>query len=330
MFRRITSRDFGAYHDLYAVGSTVSRIGDRFEATVMARSVAGLLLFDRQIAGAVHQREASRVRFDDLAHVNVQVLRSGRMLAGSPGAERLLAAGDAVLFDTLRPQRTVLHDADYVTVALPRAVVEAAVPNLGALHGRVLSREACPGLGEAVLALARGASGSSDAALGGSSLIAGLLAPMAGRARGLPAWQEGEDAEAAKRLRASLFIDAHLGRHGLDVRAVATGSGLSRSALYRAFAPVGGVGGEIGRRRVARLRAAILRSNGTVPIATLAWDLGFPSPSHCWRAFKAAYGVGPGQLRDAIRMPQEGTVGDLEADHLRGWIRGLNDTVRAA
>jgi AraC-like DNA-binding protein len=324
---------FAAYHDLYAVGSTVSRIGDRFQAAVRGRRAAGLLLFDRQIAGAVHQREAPRVRRDDLEHVNVQVLRSGRMLAGEPGAERLLAAGDAVLFDTTRPQRTVLYDADYVTVALPRDVVEGAVPNLRALHGRVLPQRAFPALAEAVLSLARGVSGTTDVFQGGNRLIAGLLRP----AGDLPAWQAGDDdeADAARRLRALLFIDAHLGRRDLDVHAVASGSGMSRSSLYRAFAPVGGVGREIVRRRVARLRSAILQSGGDARISTLVWTLGFATPSHGSRAFKAAYGLAPGQLRAEIRAPEgrflEGrSLEDLEPDHLRDWIRVLNGSSRTS
>lgn len=324
---------FAAYHDLYAVGSTVSRIGDRFQAAVRGRRAAGLLLFDRQIAGAVHQREAPRVRRDDLEHVNVQVLRSGRMLAGEPGAERLLAAGDAVLFDTTRPQRTVLYDADYVTVALPRDVVEGAVPNLRALHGRVLPQRAFPALAEAVLSLARGVSSTTDVFQGGNRLIAGLLRP----AGDLPAWQAGDDdeAEAARRLRALLFIDAHLGRRDLDVHAVASGSGMSRSSLYRAFAPVGGVGREIVRRRVARLRSAILQSGGDARISTLVWTLGFATPSHGSRAFKAAYGLAPGQLRAEIRAPEgrflEGrSLEDLEPDHLRDWIRVLNGSSRTS
>jgi AraC-like DNA-binding protein len=324
---------FAAYHDLYAVGSTVSRIGDRFQAAVRGRRAAGLLLFDRQIAGAVHQREAPRVRRDDLEHVNVQVLRSGRMLAGEPGAERLLAAGDAVLFDTTRPQRTVLYDADYVTVALPRDVVEGAVPNLRALHGRVLPQRAFPALAEAVLSLARGVSGTTDVFQGGNRLIAGLLRP----AGDLPAWQAGDDdeADAARRLRALLFIDAHLGRRDLDVHAVASGSGMSRSSLYRAFAPVGGVGREIVRRRVARLRSAILQSGGDARISTLVWTLGFATPSHGSRAFKAAYGLAPGQLRAEIRAPEgrflEGrSLEDLEPDHLRDWIRALNGSSRTS
>jgi AraC-like DNA-binding protein len=324
MLRRAASDEFGTYHDLYSVASSVSQVGDRFEATVMGRRAAGLFLFDRQVAGVVHQREASRARRDGLEHLNLQVLRSGQMLAGVPGNERLLAAGDAVLFDTTLPQRTILHDADYVTVTLPREVVEAVAPDFRILHGAVLSREACPGLGEAVLTLARGASETAGAGLGGSALIASLIAAAMDRSGRCATDRDGEEIETARRLRASLFIDAHLGRHDLDVGVVAAGSGVSRSALYRAFAPVGGVKGEIVRRRVARLRSAILRGDGRTPIATLAWTLGFASASHGSRAFAAAYGVPPGQFRDAMLRPEDGAVGDLKAEHMRGLVEVLN------
>jgi AraC-like DNA-binding protein len=248
------------------------------------------------------------------------------MLAGAPGSERLLAAGDAVLFDTTLPQRTILHDADYVTVALAREVVEAVVPDIRTLHGAILSRKACPGLGEAVLSLARGASETADACLGGSALIADLIAAALDRSgrRATDQDRDDEEIQATRRLRASLFIDAHLGRHDLDVGLVATGSGVSRSALYRAFAPVGGVKGEIVRRRVARLRSAILRGDGRTPVATLAWNLGFSSASHGSRTFMAAYGVPPAQFRDAMLRPQDSAVGDLKAEHMRGWVEVLN------
>jgi hypothetical protein len=71
------------------------------------------------------------------------------------------------------------------------------------------------------------------------------------------------------------------------MRAVAAGSGLSRSALYRAFAPVGRVGHEILRRRVARLRSAIFRSGRDVRISNLVWTLGFATPSHAAQAFNS-------------------------------------------
>ncbi|GJD72782.1 hypothetical protein CFIICLFH_1005 [Methylobacterium goesingense] len=332
VFPQAGPESFGAYHDLYAAGSTVSRIGDRFEATLLGRRAAGLLLFDRQIVGAVHQREVPRVRRDEHEHINIQVLRSGRMLAGAPGNERVLASGDTVLFDTTLPQRTVLYDADYVTVSLARDVVEEAVPNIRSLHGCILPRATFPALAEAVFSLARGTFGTPDVTRGGSRLLAELLRP-AGDPSSWPerswperSWPEDvdDDLDAARRLRALLFIDANLGQRNLDVNAVASGSGLSRSSLYRAFAPVGGVAQEIIRRRVARLRSAILSQGGDVRISTLMWRFGFSTPSHGSRAFKGAYGLAPAQLRNEVRAPQRGVVDDLVPDCLRSWFQGLN------
>ncbi|KQT84839.1 hypothetical protein ASG51_01845 [Methylobacterium sp. Leaf465] len=79
------------------------------------------------------------------------------------------------------------------------------------------------------------------------------------------------------------------------MRAVASGSGLSRSALYRAFVPIGRVGHEILRRRVDRLRSAIFRSGRDVRISNLVWTLGFATPSHAARAFKGTHGLAPGK-----------------------------------
>ncbi|KQO68746.1 hypothetical protein ASF22_19515 [Methylobacterium sp. Leaf87] len=75
---------------------------------------------------------------------------------------------------------------------------------------------------------------------------------------------------------------------------------------------------------MARLPAVILRGNENTPIATLAWNLGFSSASHGSRAFVAAYGVPPGQFRDAMLRPQGGAIGDLKAEHMRGWVEVLN------
>ncbi|KQU35357.1 hypothetical protein ASG63_01705 [Methylobacterium sp. Leaf94] len=111
------------------------------------------------------------------------------------------------------------------------------------------------------------------------------------------------------------------------MRAVASGSGLSRSALYRAFAPVGGVRHEILRRRVARLRSAIFRSGRDVRISNLVWILGFATPSHAAQAFNSLRprtGAAPRGSPAPGRAPLE----DLEPDHLRGSIRGLSGSSR--
>ncbi len=289
---------FGAYHDLYAAGSTVSRLGPTFRAAVTAHRFPGFLMFERSIAGAVHHREEARVRHDGLDHFNLQMLRNGRMAAGLPGEERPMRPGDIVVFDTTRPQRTVVDGADYVVLSLSRDAVEAALPDARRLHGVVLPRRAAGLLGDFVLSLLRNAPTLSvDLAALGGDMVVGLLAGAAGGVAGAEPDAASDDAFALHRARAEIYIDAHLSDPTLDADGIAAALGLSRSALYRAFARTGGVARRITARRVDRMRAALRRPGEQRSIAALSFALGFGSESHCSRAFKAAYGIAPGQFR---------------------------------
>ena len=312
---------FGAYHDFYAGGSTVSRSGTAFSAAVVAYRFPRMLLFDRQVGGVVHHRDEARVRRDGFDHFTLQVLRSGDMAGGVPGDERPLAPGDVILFDTTRPHRTRVDGADYVTVTLVREQVEAAVPDARRLQGAILPRAAAGLLGDFILSLARHApSLGPDSGARGAAVLADLLATAAGGVR-LPAAAEGVPAEwlRLQRDRAEAFIDAHLGNPLLDADAGAAGMGLSRSTLYRAFAPGDGVARRITARRLERLRAALRRPSETRSVASLSFDLGFASESHCGRAFKAAFGVAPGQFRADARRIRELRAGGGGTGRLADW-----------
>lgn len=321
IFRHTLPDGFGRYHDLIGVtGASSSRVGEAFEATVAGHNAPGLMLFDRQVVGVEHRREPAHIRADGFEHFYLQVLRSGMLMAGAPGEERWLAPGDAVLMDAKRPQRTVVVAADYVTLVLARPLVEAAVPDARLLHGRRIPGAASPGLGDAVLSLVRRAKARDAAALAGAGeMVADLLAAV------VEAADVRDDAglRAADRLRVALFIDAHIGRAGLDVGAVAVGVGMSRSALYRAFEAMGGVEREIGRRRIARFRSALLRVGEGRSMEQLAAEVGFGSLSHCSRLFKEAYGETPGECRAEVRRGQTAFGGGLRADHMREWYEDL-------
>lgn len=324
-FRADDPDGFGAYHDLYAVGSTVSRLGPGFSAAVTAYRFPRLLMFDRQIAGAVHHRDAARVRRDGLDHFNLQVLRAGRMVAGAAGEERVMCPGDVVVFDASRPQRTAVDRADYVAFSLPRDVVEAALPGARRLHGAVLSGGAAGLLGDLVMSLLRHASTlSADVAARGGDMVVDLLACAAGEA-GAQRSDDGapDDALTLQRVRANAFIDDHLSDPALDAEAIAAALGLSRTALYRAFASTGGVARGIMARRLGRMRAALLRPGEHRSVAALAFELGFSCESHSNRAFKAAYGVPPGQFRAETRGVRAAREGGAQADQFDGWLGEL-------
>ncbi|PIK73878.1 hypothetical protein CS379_05820 [Methylobacterium frigidaeris] len=72
---------------------------------------------------------------------------------------------------------------------------------------------------------------------------------------------------------------------------------MSRSVLYRAFEPSGGVARLVRSRRLARLRALLAQPDEAGRIADLSQACGFSSESDCSRAFKAAYGLSPSDYR---------------------------------
>ncbi len=307
---------FGRYHDLVgASGAGTARVGQTFEATVAAHNAPDVMLFDRQIVGVEHLRAPAHIRRDGFEHFYLQVLRSGMLMMGPPGEERWLAPGDAVLMDAAQPQRTIVVAADYVTVVLARPLVEAVAPEARRLHGCRIPRAAPQGLGDAVLSLVRDAPALGAEAMAGSArMVTNLLAGIAGHADR----RDEAGGSASDRLRAVLFIDAHIARSGLNVGAIAAGVGMSRSALYRAFEAVGGVEREITRRRVARFRSALMRPGELRSAERLAFEYGFSSPSHCSRLFKATYGLTPGACRAGLCGAQGGNAG-LRLDHMRGW-----------
>lgn len=317
---------FGIYHDLVrASGSTTYRLGETFESAVTAYSFPRCTLFDRQLVGVEHRRDPAQIRRDGFEHFHLQVLRSGRMAGGPFAEERKLAPGDAILFDATLPQRTLVEDADYVTVTLPRELLDAVLPEARRLHGRILPRQSGL-LGAAVLSLARQASGLGvDPGADSAVLIADLLAALVGSTR-LTGRERVDEAEIdrSRRLRAELFIDANLSRQELDVEAVARGTGLSRSVLYRTFQRSGGIEREIIRRRVARLRSALLTPDEDRRMKVMAFDFGFASLSHCSRVFKDFYGVAPNRLRGELRGAAGTNAQDLRVDRMDAWYRELN------
>lgn len=310
---------FGAYHDLYAVGSTVTRIGPAFDAELAAYRFPRLLMFDRQISGAVHHRDAARVRRDGLDHFNIQVLRAGRMAAGAPGEEQLMKPGDVVVFDTSRPQRTVVDGADYVAFSLPRDIVEGILPGARRLHGVVLSGGGASLLGDFALSLVRqGSTLTADLAARGSHRIVDLLASAAGHEGVLRS--DDDVPSTLHRVRAEAYIDEHLCDPALSADRIAAALGLSRSALYRAFAADDGVARRIMMRRLRGLRAALRRPGKRRTVASLAFAFGFKSESHCGRAFKLAYGVAPGQFRAEARGGVAIQEGEARDGRLGTWF----------
>lgn len=320
---RDTPDGFGAYHDLYAHGSDVALTGTTFHARFEAYRFPRLVIFDRHMHDLVHSRSAARVRRDGFDHVCLHLLLAGSLSGGTPGTERHVAPGEILLFDTTRPQWTRASNAHVVSFSLARDQVEAVVPDVRALHGAVLPEASAGLLADLMASLARrGPTVRPEAALSAARAVTAFLA-SALNACGPPEPSDGAEEQLVllRRERAEALIEARLANPDLDADRIAAGIGVSRSVLYRAFATDGGVASVVRLRRLERMRALLRRKGEARSISALAYACGFSSESHCNRAFRAAYGIPPGQFRADLHRTRLGLSASTgERSQLAAWL----------
>lgn len=181
---------------------------------------------------------------------------------------------------------------------LPRALVDAAIPDAESLHGSVVTYHTplMQLLRAHLLTLSTELSTMSDAdaesaiATGTQLVLAafGKTAHLNHTARAA--------ARAAMLGRIKRYIRANLHSRQLEPDHVLRGFPITRPTLYRMFEPEGGLHAFI---RNCRLREAADRlvHARTLPVAQIADALGFSCASDFTRAFRRAYGVAPLEFR---------------------------------
>jgi AraC-like DNA-binding protein len=101
-------------------------------------------------------------------------------------------------------------------------------------------------------------------------------------------------------VRVALWLDAHA-HEPLDLQQVARQSGVSAFHFLRLFACVTGVTPHQYLVRTRLRRAAKLLAQGTRPIGTIAYEVGFGDLSNFVRTFRRAAGQAPQEFRRAAR-----------------------------
>jgi AraC-like DNA-binding protein len=105
-------------------------------------------------------------------------------------------------------------------------------------------------------------------------------------------------------------IFANIASARLDPARIAELVGVSRSTLYRLFEGSGGIAAHVQRMRLNGVRADLTDpARASEPISRVAERWGFYSVTSFNRAFRAAFGMTPGEARKGAPLPaREGTM----------------------
>lgn len=279
-----------------------------------------LLIGDVTAPAHILVRTPEMITRQGIDHILLQFYRKGRSEVQTERRANPVTDVQCIVFDLAQPVRIVADAVDATNVLIPRAQLEDHGCYPAALHGRAIDHDQDP-FGRLVhnfLAnvVACGQLLDPREALSASTAIVQLCASwLRGQAEGRP------EASQDIRIRIRRFIEAELSNPKLTPALIASELGLSRSTLYRMFAPNGIVAYIRDRRLMAAMRM-LVRDDGSRParVAQVAYAVGFADERTFRRAFKRRFGFVPsaaGPLRlGGEPDPAPGAV-------LRNWIESL-------
>lgn len=119
--------------------------------------------------------------------------------------------------------------------------------------------------------------------------------------------------EAVRRAQVVALVEEALGDPDLSPAVLVERSGLSRSDIYRCFAPDGGLARVIQSRRLRRAYRELLQGEGRTRINRIAEAVGFCDPSRFARAFRGEFGCTPSEALAQRPRPTKCPVPGLAA-----------------
>lgn len=296
-------------------------------AADMAVIHLGELLISRiRLAGTGQRgvRATQKIRRDSLDHYVVEVYTGGGCIGKAGAREFDLATGGVGILDLAQPLSVQSALSESLAITIPRVLLDSRVPDAARWHGTVLRNGIGSLLGQYLRSLYRhlpylSAAEAERVSEATMSMIAACLAPSpdnAARAQG--------PVDTALLERAKRYIGRSFSSPDLTVERICLALRVSRSHLYRAFEPLGGVAGYIQACRLSNARAALLDPADARHISALAYDHGFASAAHFSRAFRRHFGLTPSDARERGRpaAAQPGN-GPSCAAAVETWLRDL-------
>jgi AraC-like DNA-binding protein len=217
------------------------------------------------------------------------------------GEELITRPGDLIIADADAPFEAIssshYHDESWL---VPRALIDPHLP----IHGRppvtrLSHRAGVNALAASYLeALTRNWEAISEENM---ESVADTLARLIGIAWGAAAAEQPNALRAGRLIEARRYIDRNLADPDLSPATAAAALRISVRSLHLLFEPTGDSFARIVlRRRLEACRSALL-ANAKRSVTDIAFSWGFNSLSGFYRAFQAAFGMSPGEVRATCR-----------------------------
>jgi AraC-like DNA-binding protein len=268
-------------------------------------------------------RSARKARRDQLDHYVIELYTHGGNKGETPSGSFEAGAGTINVTDLARPLTVSSGDAHSFTLTVPRTLLDAYLPANAKLHGLVLADGPGGFLAEYLLLLRRRLPGlnTRDAAWLSRATVAMVAACLAPSVK--PLEEAFAPVNAVLFGRVERLVDSMLGDPQLSAQHVCASLGVSRSRLYRLFEPYGGVAQYIQRRRLAKIRTALVDPQDRRRISDLAYTHGFVSAAHFSRCFRRHFGCSPSDVRGAAsdELYQAAGAAPSCGRLFEGWLR---------
>jgi AraC-like DNA-binding protein len=278
-----------------------AQLAQGFGANIDLYALDGMVFTDSRTDAMVLERSVARVSTDSRRDYVFHLFLEGE-IGTVTGMRRKRSAADSVqgivAFDLNQPFRVERPACRVLSVFVPRAVVDAGLPDGESLHGRIVP------LGAALTGLVMdhvAATGQKMAELDAGSALDALsvgaqllLAAFRKESRLTGAGRAALQAAVMGRVRR--FVDANLHQGDLTPSGIVEALQLKRTTIYRWFEHDGGLATYIRNRRLREAADELVRYP-QLQVTEIAYGLGFKSASDFTRAFRRAFDMSPQDMR---------------------------------
>lgn len=252
-----------------------------------------LLISEQDIDAFTFDRDEAMVRATPADHYSLVVVLDGVLTFKRADGDIEARAGDACLTDLTRPELMQATAQHSVTIQVARWFLDEAVSPRDA-HGPLPRTPAVAVLVDFVRALV--AQLAELEPLAGQAMARVVRDLLAAAIADMPPRPEAPANHLPIRHRVRGYMASEpMGSITLD--GICDRLGVTRSSLHRAFKADGGVLAYDRRRRLVALHDRLTDPTEMRSVAELGYAYGFPEKTHLSRAFRAAFGYAPSDLR---------------------------------